>query len=79
MLRTLYGAKNRPKSVAAIEEAVFNGKQMPPEMIKYTYRKLFHLNAYEYEQEPVDQLYTNLLIYSKIQEKQKAINKHGPD
>jgi hypothetical protein len=78
MSRDLYGTITKPKSLDSIDQAIFNGAPMPSDMIKYTYRKLFHLSAQEFEHEPVDQFYTNLLIYSKIQEKQRIESKHGP-
>jgi len=32
---------------------------------------MFNLTAEEYEQEPADQLFTNMLIYGYIKEKEK--------
>lgn len=50
---------------------------MPPQMLRYTYRKLFGLTAEEFEKEPADQFFNNLHIYAQIQEKNRITQKHG--
>lgn len=42
------------------------------ELIRYRYRKLFHLSAEQMEQEPVDELFTNLIIHSYDRERREA-------
>jgi len=47
------------------------------EILAYKYRKLFSLTAREYEEEPIDQLYTNLYIYGQIKKKEELEAKHN--
>lgn len=44
---------------------------------KFVYRQQFGLNALELEQEPTDQFFTNLHIYSQIQKKREHTEKYG--
>lgn len=50
---------------------------MPREMTRYSYRALFGLTAAEMDQEPTDEFFTNLYIYSQIEEKKRIESKHG--
>jgi hypothetical protein len=50
---------------------------MPLAIQKYLYRKLFGLSAQELADEPVDDFFTNLKIYSSINKKQELMNKHS--
>lgn len=50
---------------------------MPPEMLQYKYRRMFHLTAQEFAEEPVDQLFTNLYIWGQIEKQKELINRHG--
>lgn len=61
----------------AIEQSIFNGIGWPNELKEYQYRKLFHLTAEEYDNEPADRLYTNLFIHAQIQEKKRIEAKNG--
>lgn len=77
MLQEAYGARTRPKSIEAIDNAIFNNGESTDALIAYEYRKLFKLSAAQYEAEPVDQLYTNLYIYGQIKKKEQLEAKHG--
>lgn len=77
MSGSLHRTETRPKSITAIEQAVFNNAPASMELMRYKYRKLFHLSAEELEKEPIDQFFTNLYIYAQIQKKEELINKHG--
>lgn len=77
MLRVFHRTKNRPKRIEAITQAVYNGAPMPDEMVRFSYRKLFKLTSYEFEAEPVDEFFINLLIYAEMQKKEKVEAKHG--
>jgi hypothetical protein len=50
---------------------------MPLEVVKYQYRKLFKLSAEELANEPIDQLNSNLYIWSLIEKKKELELKHG--
>ncbi len=76
MLPNLYGAR-LPKSRSAIDDAIYNGAPAPFEVLKYQYRKLFHLSARQLAEEPVDELFTNLYIYAQIKEKERMDIEHA--
>lgn len=42
------------------------------ELIRYRYRKMFHLSAEDMEKEPADELFTNLVIYGYDRERREA-------
>lgn len=50
---------------------------MTDDYIRYLYRSKFKLTAEQYEQEPADQLFTNLYIIGQINKKQELEAKHG--
>jgi len=54
-----------------LADSIFHNGNPPLELLKFHYRKLFHLSAAQLEQEPIDDFFTNLLIYGYIKEKQK--------
>lgn len=77
MFREVDGARTRPKSIEQIDNAIFNNGTPTDEIIAYRYREIFGLTAQEYQDEPVDQLYTNLYIYGQIKKKEELEAKHG--
>lgn len=77
MLCEIDGATTRPKSIEDIDNAIFNNGIAPDEVIAFRYRKIFGLTAQEYEDEPIDQLYTNLYIYGQMNKKEELEAKHG--
>lgn len=74
----LMGQKMDPKLEGQSMSQSTTMGQPPTELIRYRYRRIFHLDAYQMEGEPLDQLFTNLYIHSQIQEKQRLEAKHGP-
>lgn len=71
------GATAWPKSLGAIDEAIYNGASPPLELLIYQYRKLFHLSYTQVLDEPVSELFTSLYIYAQIQKKQELESKHN--
>ena len=47
------------------------------EVMKYQYKLLFKLNSTELEAEPIDEFFTNLMIWGLIQKKKELEIKHG--
>jgi len=60
-----------------MENAIFNDGPPTDEILAFRYRQIFGLNAQEYEEEPIDQLYTNLFIYGQMKKKEELEAKHG--
>lgn len=71
MLPVRDGAEDRPKSLEAVKEAIWNGGVQPLELLKLNYRAHFGLSAQQMADEPVDEFFTNLVILAEIQRKQK--------
>lgn len=63
--------RSKPKIDEAVQDAIYNGANAPIEVLKFQYRKIFGLSAAELEEEPADQFFTNLRIYSYIKDKQR--------
>ena len=54
-----------------------NGQPAPPEMLRYKYRRLFHLSAHQMEQEPIDDLNVMLFINSELKKQEAREIKNG--
>lgn len=46
-------------------------------MLRYIYRKEFHLTSEQFEEEPVHELFTNLYILAQIREKERIEAEQG--
>lgn len=57
--------------------SIFNGAHPPLELLKYEYRKLFHLSSKQLSEEPIDALYLNLEISSMLNKKRNAEMKYA--
>ena len=69
--------KSRPKILSAIDNSIYNDAPPTPEILSYTYRKIFKLSYEDYLKEPSTEFFTNLYIYSQINKKQELEAKHG--
>jgi hypothetical protein len=47
------------------------------DVIRFQYRKLFHLSAAQMNQEPVDEMALNLYIYSELNKQEERASRHG--
>lgn len=57
--------------------SIFNDAQEPLELLKFQYRKLFHLSTKQLAEEPIDALYEASMIQSMINRKRNAEMKFG--
>ena len=70
MLQT-YAREHRPKSLEALEDAIYNDLAAPPELQKYIYRREFGLSAQEMQDEPIEEFFLNMKIYALIKDKER--------
>lgn len=60
-----------------MQDIIFHNAMPNLDYLRYLYRKLFGLSARQMNEEPMDEFFTNLLIYGYIQDRKRLEEKRN--